>query len=121
MIFLSDGLDARLRHCHIKYERNLLMTDKALLDAPDGKILRAFQGDPDFSDVLRFYILLQAPGERPANNLTSIIFKEGAKGIGNILHGTGRWQRFLRRNDVTSAGVAAREHCLGLQVSHRGK
>ncbi len=39
------------------------------------------KADVDFADVLRFHILQQTPGEHPANNLTSIIFKEGTKNM----------------------------------------
>ena len=35
-----------------------------------------FKVDLDFPDVLGFYILLQAPGEHPANNLAPIILRK---------------------------------------------
>ena len=79
MIFLFDGLDARLRHCHIKHKRNILMTDKRCYAGRMVEFSVLFKTDVDFPDVLRFHIMLQAPGECPANNLTSIIFKEGMK------------------------------------------
>jgi hypothetical protein len=35
----------------------------------------------DFTDVLRFDILLQSPGERPTNNFIAVIFKEVSDGL----------------------------------------
>ena len=79
MIFLFDGLDARFRDCHIQYKRNLLITGIHFYAGRMVEFSVFFKPNVDFPDVLRFHILLQAPGERPANNLTSIIFKEGTQ------------------------------------------
>ncbi len=81
MIFLFYGLDARLRHCHIKYKRNLLMAGKHFYARRMVEFPVLFEANPDFADVRRFYILLQAPGKCPAKNLIAIAFKEGSKGV----------------------------------------
>ena len=79
MIFFFDGLDARLRHCHVKHKRNLLMNYKHCYAGRMVEFSVLFKTDVDFPDVLRFDTLLQAPGERPENNLASVIFTEGAQ------------------------------------------
>ena len=40
-----------------------------------------YKTNVDFTDVLRFDILLQSPGERPTNNLIAVIFKEVSNGL----------------------------------------
>ena len=81
MIFLFNGLDACLRHCHIKYKRNLLMTGKHFYARRMVEFPVLFEANPDFADVLRFYILLQPLGKRPAKNIIAIAFKEGSNGV----------------------------------------
>jgi hypothetical protein len=45
------------------------------------KFSMLYKANLDFTDVLRFDILLQSPGERPTNNLIAVIFKEVSNGL----------------------------------------
>jgi hypothetical protein len=40
-----------------------------------------YKTNVDFTDILRFNILLQSPGERPTNNFIAVIFKEVSNGL----------------------------------------
>ncbi len=79
--FHFNGLDARLRHGHINYKSNLLMMGKHFYAGRMVEFSMLFKVDPDFPDVLGFYILLQAPGEHPANNPAPVILKEGTHSV----------------------------------------
>jgi len=45
------------------------------------KFSMLYKANLDFTDVMRFDILLQSPGERPTNNLIAVIFKEISNGL----------------------------------------
>jgi hypothetical protein len=40
-----------------------------------------YKTNMDFTDVMRFDILLQSPGERPTNNFIAVIFKKFSDGL----------------------------------------
>ncbi len=81
MIFLIDGFDARLRYCHIKHKKNLLMMGKHFYAGRMVEFSMLYKANVDFTDVMRFDILLESPGERPTNNFIAVIFKEVSDGL----------------------------------------
>lgn len=81
MIFLIDNLDARLRYCHIKHKKNLLMMGKHFYAGRMVEFSMLYKANVDFTDVMRFDILLQLSGERPTNNFIAFKFEEVSNGL----------------------------------------
>ena len=81
MIFLIDGLDARLRNGHIEHKKYLLMMGNHFDTGRMLELTMFYKANVDFTNIQDLYLLLQAPCKCPANHLISIIFEKGAKGM----------------------------------------